>query len=75
MLISSRFSALLDANVLYPAPLRDYLLRLASTGIYKPHWTATIQEEWISNLLENRKDLTRESLERTKMAMDIAFPD
>lgn len=75
MLISSRFCALFDANVLYPAPLRDYLLRLASTGIYKPHWTATIQEEWISNLLENREDLTRENLERTKKAMNNAFPD
>ena len=75
MLISSRFSSLLDANVLYPAPLRDYLLRLASTDIYKPHWTDEIQEEWIRNLLANRNDLNRSTLERTKLAMNTAFPD
>jgi hypothetical protein len=28
--------ALPDANVLYPAPLRDYLLQLASLGVYEP---------------------------------------
>jgi predicted nucleic acid-binding protein len=34
-----------------------------------------IQEEWIRNLLLNRQDLKRESLERTKDAMNTAFPD
>lgn len=29
------FVALLDANVLYPAYLRDALLRLAATGAYE----------------------------------------
>jgi hypothetical protein len=29
-------TALLDANVLYPAPLRDYLLYLAGLGVYEP---------------------------------------
>jgi hypothetical protein len=46
MLHSSRFAAILDANVLYPAPLRDYLLRLAELELYKPGWTKQIHEEW-----------------------------
>lgn len=75
MLVSSSVAALLDANILYPAPLRDYLLRLAATGLYKPHWTATIHEEWIINLLKNRPDISRDRLETTKNAMIKAFPN
>jgi predicted nucleic acid-binding protein len=71
MLHSSRFTAILDANVLYPAPLRDYLLRLAELELYKQK----IHEEWIRNLLLNRAQLKREDLERTQSAMDSAFPD
>jgi len=75
MIHSSSFTALLDANVLYPAPLRDILLHLASVDLYKPKWTEDIQEEWIRNLLLNREDLNRENLQRTKDAMNSAFPD
>jgi hypothetical protein len=67
-------TALLDANVLYPAPLRDYLLHLASLGVYVPIWTAAIQDEWIRNLLEARPDLRRAALEGTQRSMDRAFP-
>jgi hypothetical protein len=35
------YAGLLDANVLYPAPLRDLLLQLAVTDIFKARWTAT----------------------------------
>ena len=66
--------AILDANVLYPAPLRDYLLHLAAVRLYRPAWSAEIQEEWIGNLLINRADLKRGDLEKTRKAMDAAFP-
>lgn len=75
MIHSGRFTALLDANVLYPAPLRDYLLHLANLNLYKPKWSSEIQEEWIRNLLLNRKDLNNEALDKTRLAMDNAFPD
>ncbi len=68
MIYSSGFIAILDANVLYPAPLRDYLLHLANLEMYKPKWTKIIQEEWIENLLLNRTDLKRENLEKTRDA-------
>jgi hypothetical protein len=45
------YTALLDANVLYPAPVRDLLLQLAVTDIYKARWTVDIHREWIDNLL------------------------
>lgn len=41
-----RYTAVLDACVLYPAPLRDLLLSLASDGIFSARWTAQIQDEW-----------------------------
>lgn len=71
----SPFTAVYDANVLYPAPLRDFLMHLALTGVYRARWTAEIHEEWKRNLLLNRPDLSREQLDRTSSAMDRAVPD
>jgi len=72
---SLRNIAVLDANVLYPAPIRDFLLHLAHLDLYKPKWTNEIQEEWIRSLLINRPDLKKESLEKTRETMNSAFPD
>ena len=69
------FTALFDANVLYPAPLRDLLMWLALENLFRARWSNAIHEEWIGNLLENRPDLTREKLERTRDLMNRAVPD
>ncbi|HEY0016011.1 MAG TPA: PIN domain-containing protein [Longimicrobium sp.] len=66
--------AVYDANVLYPAALRDFLIRLARQGLVSARWSSVIHEEWIRNLLINRPDLTREQLERTRRLMDAAVP-
>ncbi|MGH8855260.1 MAG: PIN domain-containing protein [Telluria sp.] len=71
----SAFTAFYDANVLYPAPLRDFLMYLALTGVYRARWSAQVHEEWKRNLLKNRQDLTREQLDRTSTLMDKAVPD
>ena len=75
MIHSARFTALLDANVLYPITLRDNLMNLAELELYIPKWTAEIHDEWIRSVLEKRADLTRERLERTQRMMESAFPD
>jgi predicted nucleic acid-binding protein len=67
--------ALLDACVLYPAPLRDLLVTLARDRLYRACWTHRILDEWIDNLLEARPDLTRERLERTRGLMLRAVAD
>ena len=67
--------AVLDACVLYPAPLRDLLLSLADAKLIQPYWSEEIQNEWTRNLLRNRPDLKRESLDRTCRRMDLHFPD
>ena len=40
-----------DAAVLYPAPLRDLLLRVARTGLVRAHWTEQILDECFRNIL------------------------
>lgn len=71
----SSFTALYDANVLYPATLRDLLMYLGLSGAYRARWSERIHEEWKRNLLLNRPDLTREQLDRTSSLMDAAVPD
>ncbi|MAX54833.1 MAG: hypothetical protein CL537_04870 [Alcanivoracaceae bacterium] len=38
----SKFTVILDACVLYPAPLRDTLMRPTLTDLFKAHWTDDI---------------------------------
>lgn len=68
-------TAFLDANVLYPAALRNLLMHLSVAGLFRARWSNAVHEEWISNLLEHRPDLTRKKLERTRQLMDAAAFD
>lgn len=70
-----RYTAVLDACVLYPAPLRDVLLSLASAGLYGARWTAAIQDEWIRNLHAKRPDLDKARLLHTAALMSSAIED
>jgi predicted nucleic acid-binding protein len=69
------YTALYDANVLYPAPLRDLLMRLAVEDIYRALWTDMIHDEWIRNVLANRPDLRLEQLDRTRKLMNANVRD
>jgi predicted nucleic acid-binding protein len=71
----SPFTAVYDACVLYPAPLRDFLMWLALSGRFRARWSLEIHNEWKRNLLKNRPDLTAEQLDRTSELMDHAIPD
>jgi predicted nucleic acid-binding protein len=64
------FTALYDACVLYPAPLRDVLMQMALTDLYRAKWSPMIHEEWMRNLLQSRPDLSRERLQRIRELMD-----
>ena len=66
---------LLDANVIYPAPLRDVFVQMVSTGIIRARWTNEIHEEWIAALLQNEPQRRRASLERTRDFMNDAVRD
>lgn len=69
------YTVLYDASVLYPAPLRDALMHLAMTDLFRARWTDTIHEEWIRAVLRDRPDLSRARLERTRALMDAAVLD
>jgi predicted nucleic acid-binding protein len=68
--VVATFAAFYDANVLYPAELRNLLMHLALTGLFRAKWSAEVHEEWKSNMLANRPNLRREQLERTRDLMD-----
>jgi len=71
----SHFTVVYDACVLYPAPLRDLLVRLAVTGLFRARWTNNIHDEWMRNVLSNRDDIDEKVLSRTRQLMDDAVPD
>jgi hypothetical protein len=71
----NRFTVIYDACVLYPAPLRDLLMRLALTDLYRARWSDQIHNEWITAVLRNRPDLSRQQLERTRSLMDAHVRD
>lgn len=64
-----------DACVLFPAPLRDLLLRLAAAGLVQAKWTEQILDECFSNLKAARPDLKDEALARTRSLMNQAVRD
>lgn len=71
----TNFAVLYDACVLYPAPLRDLLMHLAITDLYRARWTNEIHDEWINGILSNRNDLDRKFLERTRDRMNMSVRD
>jgi predicted nucleic acid-binding protein len=66
----THFTVVYDACILYSAFLRNLFMHLGMTGLFRPKWTAQIHEEWMRSLLKNRRDLTREQVERIRELMD-----
>lgn len=68
-------TAIYDACVLYPAPLRDILMWLSVTDLFRARWTEVILDEWSRNLLANRPDLKPEQIEYTRRKMNESALD
>lgn len=66
------FSVVLDACALYPAYLRDTLLRMAAAELYRPLWSTAILDELIANLPDR---VTPAAAERIRSNMVASFPD
>jgi hypothetical protein len=64
------FTAFYDASVFYPAPLRDFLMWLALTDLFRAKWSYKVHKEWMRAVLRNRPDLRPEQLERTRRLID-----
>lgn len=66
--------AVYDACVLYPAFLREFLVWLAIHGVQQTQlrakWTGRIHREWIRAVRDQRGDIPRSNLLRTRRLMD-----
>lgn len=69
------FTALYDASVLHPASVRDLLVRLGATGLFRARWTERILDEMVSSILRRRPDLDAARLARTRQLMCEAIRD
>ena len=67
--------AFLDASVLYPALLRNILIRLAIDDLYRAFWSQHVQDEWTQALFRDRPDLPRAPIERTRRMMEDSIDD
>jgi predicted nucleic acid-binding protein len=50
--------------------MRDILMQLAVTDLFKARWTDDIHREWIEALLRQQPERSREKLERTRDLMN-----
>lgn len=69
------FVVVYDACVLYPAPLRDLLIRIALTGIVRARWSDEILDECFRSISKSRPDLKPHALSRTRRLMTEAVAD
>jgi predicted nucleic acid-binding protein len=68
-------TAVYDANVLYPAPLRDPFMRLARAGLVRARWTDAIHDERVRNVLKDNPAVSADRLARTRTLMNEAVRD
>lgn len=61
--------------MLFPAPQRDLLVRLAVSGVVRARWTDRILDECFRSILARRPELTMEKLARTRALMNRAVRD
>ena len=64
-----RLWAFLDASVLYPALLRNILIRLAIDDLYRAFWSQRVQDEWAQAIF-SRPPLRAAGADRTNAPYD-----
>jgi predicted nucleic acid-binding protein len=69
------FTVVFDACVLYPALLRNVLLQLATTELFRARWTEAIHDEWTRSLQADKPDITADKLAAYRQAMNDSVPD
>ena len=69
------FTVVFDACVLYPALLRNVLLQLATTELFRARWTEAIHDEWTRSLQADKPDISAAKLAAYRQAMNDSVPD
>lgn len=72
--MSSNYTVVFDANLMYPAPLRSFLMYLALSGEFRARWTEMIHDEWTRNLLKDRPKIDPEYLQTCRELMNSHVP-
>lgn len=73
MIHSSRFTAFLDTNVIYPIIIRDILFWFAHYDLFTPKWSEDIFREWKSVMV--RKGVGLKEIKKRINTVKEAFPD
>jgi hypothetical protein len=73
--VSSTFTAVFDACVLYPFPLRGLLMELALTDLFRARWSDDIHAEWIRSVRASNPDIPEEKLLKTRDLMNAHVRD
>ncbi len=66
-------AVILDANVLFPATLRDLLLNLTEAEMLVSYWSADILDETFGSIARQRRDLSPEQLAGNRHEMERFF--
>lgn len=69
------FVVVYDACVLYPAHLRNLLIRIAQTGTVRARWTEAILDECFRSIVRDQPGLDATALDRTRSRMNSAVRD
>lgn len=73
MIHSTRFTAVLDTNVVFPIEIRDLLFWFAFHELFTPKWSKHIFDEW-DDVME-RKGVSEEEWMKRITKANLAFPD
>ena len=68
------FPVVIDASVLFNAPVRDTLLRAAEYGLYRLHWSQRILDETTTNLINDGRMNSKQAAYFVS-ELGKAFPD
>lgn len=68
-------TAMLDTNILYPAPIRDIFLQLAVEKLFRPRWSPDVLREWMAVDRRLRPDHDPARVKRTQHLMQQLWLD
>lgn len=68
------FPVIIDACVLFNAPVRDTLLRASEYGLFRIHWSQKILDETTKNLMQTDR-MNQSQAEHLVQEMSNAFPE
>jgi len=74
MIHSAGFISVIDANVLYPVVIRDYLLWLAHEQLFTPKWSNKLLEEFSEVFAKAGKNFTEDQIQIQVNRMTSIFP-